>query len=215
MVFQYFLDEEFKKMLENCSELKMGSDPVDTIGCVGTKILTASCGHFDYADPQPESICIEDIALALSNTCRFSGHLEFYSVAEHSLHCLEIARQMYDGNEELQFAALMHDAAESVIGDMPKPLKLLCPAYRAIEARAERMIEKKFQISTEYKEQVKEIDLMMLKAEKKAFFPNAEDWGSLDHIPDAGVLLCNDTPEEACGIFLAEAMIHLDRKGIS
>lgn len=188
---------------------------VDTAGCVDNRIITASCGYFDYADPKPESICIEDIALALSNTARFSGHCQFYSVAEHSVQCLRIAEEIHGEDLELQFAVLMHDAAESYISDLPKPLKIMCPTYREIEARVERVIEEKFQISAEHKEQIKEIDLMMLKVEKKALFPGTEDWSELGDIPDIGIELFLDIPKAAEEDFYTEAMTHLIRKGLA
>tara|TARA_R110000851_G_scaffold316577_1_gene479765 strand:- start:861 stop:1226 length:366 start_codon:yes stop_codon:yes gene_type:complete len=121
---------------------------------------------------------------------------------------------MYPGNEELAFAALMHDAAESYVADLPTPLKAMCPSYREIEARVEAVIANKYQISSEWHKQVKEIDLMMLKAEKDQLFPDTEEWDGLDDIPDTLEPLYNDTPEEACGEFLYEAQLHLDRKGI-
>lgn len=189
-------------------------EEIDTAGCVGNKIITASAGYFDYADPKPENINIEDIALALSNTARFSGHCLFYSVAEHSILCAMLAEEMYPGNEELIFAALMHDASESYTGDLPKPLKIMCPGFRAVEARVEAVIVEKYQIETCWHEQVKEIDLMMLKAEKKQLFPDTDEWEGLDHIMDKGVKIFNDTPEVARAEFLAEVKPHLKRKGI-
>lgn len=49
-------------------------------------ITTFTGRHLDYAAPAVESICIEDIAQALSHECRFAGHLpNFYSV--HSTQC--------------------------------------------------------------------------------------------------------------------------------
>ena len=59
-----------------------------------TSILTASGIYFDYANPTAGMINIEDIAKALSNTCRFAGHSRFYSVAEHSVHCAQLAVDM-------------------------------------------------------------------------------------------------------------------------
>ena len=43
-------------------------------------IQTYTRKAFDVLNPDPELICIEDIAHALSNQCRFTGHTrEFYS----------------------------------------------------------------------------------------------------------------------------------------
>jgi hypothetical protein len=53
---------------------------------VGDWIKTFSGINFYPMDPRPEDIRIEDIAHALSNQCRFSGHVAvFHSVAQHSI----------------------------------------------------------------------------------------------------------------------------------
>jgi 5'-deoxynucleotidase YfbR-like HD superfamily hydrolase len=54
----------------------------------------------------------------LSNICRYGGHSDrFYSVAEHC--CL-----LYDNvNAYYKPLALLHDAAEAYIGDIPRPVK--------------------------------------------------------------------------------------------
>jgi len=183
-----YLSEKFMKMLKECPDIMHGencNDPVDTAGCVGNKIITASGGYFDYTDPKPEDIHIRDIAKALANSCRFSGHCEFYSVAEHSVRCMSLARSLYPDNNELAFAALMHDAAEAYLTDLPKPLKLLCPGYQKVERRVEKVIQEKYGISTEYHDEVKRIDLMMLKAEKAFLFPDCKDkWEGLDEVED-------------------------------
>jgi len=49
-------------------------------------IATASGRKMFPLDPRAEDIAIEDIAKALSQLCRFTGHCRsFYSVAEHCL----------------------------------------------------------------------------------------------------------------------------------
>ena len=68
-------------------------------------------------DPRPEEVRIEDIAHALSNQCRFSGHtLTFYSVAQHS--CL-----VSDHCPCFPLWGLLHDAAEAYLVDLPRPVK--------------------------------------------------------------------------------------------
>jgi 5'-deoxynucleotidase YfbR-like HD superfamily hydrolase len=84
-------------------------------------IQTLSGKRFDYINSTADDVDIEDIANALSNICRFAGHVpEFYSVAQHSVLCSQIVPP------EFAFEALMHDAAEAYCQDIPQPLKLLC-----------------------------------------------------------------------------------------
>lgn len=82
-------------------------------------IETFTNKYFPPFDAKPELICLEDIAHALSNQCRFSGHTKrFYSVAEHAWLC------SYYAPVHLAAEALMHDAAEAYLIDIPRPLKM-------------------------------------------------------------------------------------------
>lgn len=68
----------------------------------------------------PSGLGIGDIAGALSNICRFNGHTDkFYSVAAHSM----LVADKVPGGPETKLIALLHDAAEAFVGDMPSPLK--------------------------------------------------------------------------------------------
>lgn len=81
-------------------------------------------GHFDYSDPLKSDYSIADIAHALSNLSRFNGHTrEFYSIAEHSIVVSTLYSHIYDNNVRTRLFALLHDAAEAFISDIPKPLK--------------------------------------------------------------------------------------------
>lgn len=111
-------------------------------------------------DPKLEDICIEDIAHALSNQCRFSGHtVRFYSVAEHSVRCAE----MIDKKHAL--TALLHDASEAYLVDLPTPIKRVMPEYREAEVNMMRIIAEKFCFEWPLPTMVKQVDKAMLQLE--------------------------------------------------
>jgi 5'-deoxynucleotidase YfbR-like HD superfamily hydrolase len=99
------------------------------------QVITQSGQIVDFLSPNPDAINIFDLAKGLANVCRYSGQVtKFYSVAEH---CIMVARAV---PLHLKAHALIHDAAEAYIGDVPRPVKLLCPEYKQVEARVERAI---------------------------------------------------------------------------
>lgn len=101
-------------------------------------ITTASGKNFNFTNPDPDTINIEDIAHALSQIARFGGHTkEFYSVAQHSVLAASIRPTLH---------TLMHDAHEAYIGDMPTPLKYLCRDYQKVEAIAQAAVAHKFRL---------------------------------------------------------------------
>lgn len=94
-------------------------------------ITTATGMRFHYDKPGP--FYIADIARSLSLTARFRGHTRFfYSVAQHSL---MVERMVNFGTQAsyLRKAALLHDAHEAYVGDVPTPLKWACPELQALE----------------------------------------------------------------------------------
>lgn len=81
-------------------------------------IVTYTGVEFDPTNPLAKDVRIQDIAHALSNQCRFTGHTRwFYSVAEHCLRASFIVPQ------EHALAALLHDASEAYVVDVPTPIK--------------------------------------------------------------------------------------------
>lgn len=149
---------------------------------VGATIRLRSGRYFDFLDPEACKITIQDIAGALSQLCRFTGHTKgFYSVAEHSVHVSELVP------EKDAYAALMHDAVEAVVGDMSRPLKALLPEYKAIEKRCEAAILKRFGLSPEMPASVKLADIAMLAIEQRqAMCAEHDHWPGITGA-DAGV----------------------------
>lgn len=128
---------------------------------VGPTFPLRSGVYFDYLDPESCEFTIDDVAWGLSNICRFNGQTRFYSVAQHSVHVSEVV------DPECAFAALLHDAAEFVLGDMVKPLKAMCPDYCQLEKRIEPAILARLGVSLPLDPRIKEADIRMLATEQQ------------------------------------------------
>lgn len=132
-------------------------------------IFTASGKKFFF--DRPDTIHITDIAHALSNVCRWTGHVrEFYSVAQHSVLVSEYLAA--NGSSALALRGLLHDAAEAYIGDINKPLKTLIKALiDPIEDRIERAVFKRYGLSEEMsdneKKSIKAADMAVAIAESE------------------------------------------------
>jgi 5'-deoxynucleotidase YfbR-like HD superfamily hydrolase len=105
--------------------------------------------RLDLLDPSPLDIEIEDIAHGLARVARWNGQTRgdhTFSVAEHSLLVEEIAGDLDPSlSREDRLAALLHDAAEYVIGDLISPFKAaLSLDYHAFEARLLGVIHLRF-----------------------------------------------------------------------
>lgn len=123
-------------------------------------IRTVTGKYVNVFDPDPDTICIEDIAHSLSHQCRFGGHLPvFYSVAEHSLACCALAKT------EHKLEALLHDASEAYLLDIPKPIKNRLPDYKTIEDNLMRVIAEKFGFPYPLSSYVKDVDKFALESE--------------------------------------------------
>lgn len=124
-------------------------------------IRTVSGIYINVFEPTAEMICIEDIAHGLANQCRFGGHLpEFYSVAEHSLNCCYLIEE-----PEHKLAALMHDASEAYLMDIPRPIKQRLSNYKEIEDGLMKLIADVFGFEYPLHEKIKKVDETMLQIE--------------------------------------------------
>ncbi len=137
-----------------------------SVGRIGHWMQTASGRAYWPLDPLSDEVFIEDIAAGLSRECRYGGHIredvDHYSVAEHSV------LASYLVPREHAFAALMHDAAEGYVKDLPRPIKVDLPQYQRIEDLNWRAIALRFGLPFTLHECVKHADTAMLFAERKA-----------------------------------------------
>lgn len=156
---------------------------------------------FHFLAPQDDEILLEDIAYALSQQCRYSGHCNmFYSVAEHSVMVSALLPA------RLKMAGLFHDAAEAYLTDLPKPIKNLFPDYVVMEDCLMAAIARKFNIEHLDDPLVKAADTQQLSTEAHhMLMSKGDDWYWGDGRPpvEAGRQPLGLAPRDAYGLFMA------------
>ena len=171
----------------------------------GPYLQTVSGKFFNPFEPDPEQLDIGDITRALANVCRFGGHCRsFYSVAQHSVIVSELVEQR-GGDVEDVFAALMHDASEAYLGDMPHPIKhrsALGAAFKEAEAQLEQVIAERFRIKPGVAE-IKRLDRALLATERRALSGENWHWPELDGVEPLDLELVAWPPDEAARRFAA------------
>ena len=138
-------------------------------------IQTFTGMRIDPRNITADQVQIEDIAHALANKCRFSGHCDpFYSVADHSMRVAALVGAPH------KLYALLHDAAEAYLPDVPTPLKEYFGELEGLECRVMAAIRGKFMpnwmASGATREIVKFADLSMLAAERRDLLPHVDGW---------------------------------------
>jgi len=172
-------------------------------------VQTFTGKQFRPLSPEASAVCVEDIAHALSQICRFTGHTRrFYSVAEHCVRASYLAAKCRaDGLRALTLTtpdtpevdeaelrtyarfALLHDASEAYLCDIARPLKRQ-PAflpYLEAERRLQETILRAFGLNPdeEPKGTIGFVDALMLSTEKAELLgQEPASWGVLpDPLP--------------------------------
>ena len=133
---------------------------------MSSAIRTANGQLFDYAQPRTHHLSLQVLAQGLSRESRFAGQsADLYTVAQHSVLAshlvpVHLARQ-----------ALYHDAAEALLKDLPKPLKVLLGDYQAVERQVERELFTWLGLPEHPDAAVKRVDRMLLMAEPRDLMP--------------------------------------------
>lgn len=134
----------------------------------GPWIQTHSGRAYPLLAPRPDDVSIEDIAYALSNLARYTGHADrdpqighAYSVAQHCV----LASRLVPADRALE--ALMHDAAEAYVGDASRPMKACIPELGWLERISYLAIARRFglHVDREMHPDVKHADLVLLATE--------------------------------------------------
>jgi len=158
---------------------------------IGGWIQTYTGGKIYPLDARADEIDISDIAHSLSMQCRYNGHCEtFYSVAEH---CVLLSRLV---DPENAFAALMHDASEAYLTDIPRPIKPGLLNYKEIENKLMNVIALKYGFTWPPPLQVTEYDMRILNDEREQnMWKSIHEWD--DYGEKLGVELKFWSPEKA------------------
>jgi uncharacterized protein len=172
-----------------------------TINQVMSYIRTFSGKLVDPVHLTPDDVCIEDIAHALSNQCRFSGHVRrFYSVAEHSVRVMKKCKLD-------PLAALLHDASETYLVDLPRPLKYhpQFAFYKEVEAWVTGAIEERFSLIDlpEIREEIHIADKRMLATEMAGLMNRQDSPLPFEPYADYANVRLGLSPMEAERWFLA------------
>jgi 5'-deoxynucleotidase YfbR-like HD superfamily hydrolase len=147
-------------------------------------IQTRSGKKFYPLAPRPGSVDINDIAHALANLCRFTGHCDFYSVAQHSVHVAKLV------SPPARLLALLHDAAEAYMGDIARPWKRMLyvedgvgqAIHESIKLREKRLLDVILSAlgveqRAEWWDEIEQADMTMLVTEARDLMaPVHPDW---------------------------------------
>lgn len=147
----------------------------------GDWMQTYTGRQFWPLDPHVDDIDIVDIAHALAQQCRYGGHSRrFYSIAEHSIIVSHFCTTL-----EAKRAALLHDASEAYLVDIPRPVKKYLSNYKELEAALCRAIAQKFDVVYPWPKEVTDIDERILLDERNQLMggspaPKGDGWP--DHL---------------------------------
>jgi|HubBroStandDraft_1064217.scaffolds.fasta_scaffold92962_3 hypothetical protein len=148
---------------------RSGKDDVDYY------IRTFSGQKLYWSKLEDHTYSIVDIAHALALRVRWSGHVRyFYSIAQHSV------LVSYLVEPEYQLAALLHDASEAYIADIPSPLKWYMAQQgnsllKDLEEKIDCAIAYQFNFQFPRHPSIKQADITLLATENRDLMPEGEE----------------------------------------
>lgn len=124
----------------------VGNAQAEGFGDFGWCATFVTRTRFYPTEPERNAYDIQDIAHALSRSNRWGGHInvENFVVAQHSVHVMEKLR-----HPAARYIAILHDAPEHILSDMPRPIKKYVPGYSELEKRHEIEIFKRHGVRLE------------------------------------------------------------------
>lgn len=121
-----------------------------------------------YNPSRSKGIRLIDLIMPIAEIARYNFHLPVhYSVAEHCIYASRFcSNPLY---------ALLHDLAETIIGDLPAPVKAMCPDYKRVELRVEKWVYDVFGLKDiPVPSDLKTVDKRLLNTEQLHFGRSAD-----------------------------------------
>ena len=131
-------------------------------------ITTFTGRKINPLDPHPDDINIIDIAHALGNICRYTGHVRsFYSVGEHSCRVHDLV------SVKNRLYGILHDASEAYICDLAAPVKTSkeMKFFKEIEKNLMDCIYTKYGLDIDEPEEVHVVDKRLGCTEQRDLMP--------------------------------------------
>ena len=146
-----------------------------------THITTVSGRCVDPREDMPD-FSINDIAHSLARIVRYNGHQNWtWTVAQHSICCAHLVIDPAFARE-----ALLHDATEAYLCDIPTPIKRMLPDYMALEARLDRAFRRWADLPMVMSAEVQAVDYEMFITEASVLHPKLyEELGKPEVHPHA------------------------------
>lgn len=175
-------------------------DLVDGVEYGDEWIQTYTGRRFYLNRPTPEMLDVVDIAHALGNLCRYTGHVRtFYSVAEHSVN---LANWSLRHDPQHRRTVLFHDAAEAYIGDLSRPFKTLLPKAKEIEKAIQAAMAQRFDLLWPVPTSVKLMDTRIMLDEKAVLMHHTGGWNIQGEQPLGNITIHGWNPDRAAMEFL-------------
>lgn len=137
--------------------------------------VTHTGEHIYFDNPKVEQIHLEDIAHHLTKEQRYGGCLPLdvhYSVAEHSMYIANYLRSTDSRVPKAKLkTALLHDATETYLRDLPTGLKYYLSDYKDFEHQFEILIKERFNLTNEYDEEISLLDKKIVGNEVAEYMP--------------------------------------------
>lgn len=160
--------------------------PLDAIAAPFASFVDGLC--VDLTEPDFSRLTVATLAHHLARVSRWSGGTrgaQSYSVAQHTLGCLDALHAMpafqrlpHAEAAIVSRAVLLHDAHETVTGDVPSPVKrMIGPALAFLEQRLDDALARRFGLPVlprHLRRLVKIADAVALASEAAALMAPAE-----------------------------------------